>query len=69
MIGSHPDYFGRSRRLVGLFVDRDFGIAAWQPAWLLLIPALGALAGRRPSGGAALALPSPRAGSWRPSSP
>lgn len=57
VIGSHPDYFGRSRRLVGLFVDRDFGIAAWQPAWLLLIPALGALAARRPAGTAALALP------------
>ncbi len=27
VIGSHPDYFGRSRRLVGLFVDRDFGIS------------------------------------------
>jgi hypothetical protein len=57
VIGSHPDYFGRSRRLVGLFVDRDFGIAAWQPAWLLLIPALGALAALRPRGSAALVLP------------
>lgn len=57
VIGSHPDYFGRSRRLVGLFVDRDFGIAAWQPAWLALIPALGALAGRRPPGALTLALP------------
>lgn len=57
VIGSHPDYAGRSRRLVGLFVDRDFGIAAWQPAWLALIPALGALAGRRPPGGLTLALP------------
>ena len=57
VIGSHPDYVGRSRRLVGLFVDRDFGIAAWQPAWLLLIPALGALAARRPRGSLALVLP------------
>jgi hypothetical protein len=56
VIGSHPDYAGRSRRLVGLLVDRDFGIAAWQPAWLLLAPALGALAARRPRGGLSLAL-------------
>lgn len=57
VVGSHPDYVGRSRRLVGLFVDRDFGIAAWQPAWLLLIPALGALAALRQRGSAALVLP------------
>lgn len=57
VVGSHPDYAGRSRRIVGLLVDRDFGIAAWQPAWLLLVPALAALAARRPRGGAAIALP------------
>ena len=57
VVGSHPDYAGRSRRITGLLVDRDFGIAAWQPAWLLLAPALGALAARRPRGAAALALP------------
>ena len=57
VVGSDPDYAGRGRRLVGLFVDRDFGIAAWQPAWLLLVPALGALAARRPRGTGALALP------------
>ena len=37
-------------------MDRDFGIAAWQPAWLLLAPALGALAARRPRGAVALGL-------------
>ena len=57
VVGSDADYAGRSRRLVGLLVDRDFGIAAWQPAWLLLAPALGALAARRPRSAAALALP------------
>ncbi len=62
VVGSDPDYVGRSRRLVGLFVDRDFGIAAWQPAWLLLIPALAALAARRPSG--SLALAAPLAAGW-----
>jgi hypothetical protein len=57
VVGTEPDYLGRSRRLVGLLVDRGFGLAAWQPAWLLAVPALVALARRRPAGWAALALP------------
>jgi hypothetical protein len=57
VVGSDPDYLGRSRRLVGLLVDRDFGIAAWQPAWLLVVPAAAALLARRPRGWSALALP------------
>jgi len=57
VVGSDPDYLGRGRRLVGLFVDRDFGIAAWQPAWLLAVPALASMAARRPSGSAAIAVP------------
>ena len=48
VVGEHPDWWGRSRRLLGLVVDRDFGLAAWQPAWLLGFGALGALARRRP---------------------
>ena len=48
VVGFHPDYPGRSIRLLGLLIDRDFGLAAWQPAWLLLIPALVALLIRRP---------------------
>ena len=28
---------------IGLLVDREFGLAAWAPAWLLLAPALAAL--------------------------
>jgi hypothetical protein len=56
-IGAAPDYLGRSRRLVGLLVDRGFGLAAWQPAWLLAVPALAVLARRRPAGWAALAAP------------
>jgi hypothetical protein len=47
VVGSHPDYWGRSRRLLGLFVDRDWGLAAWQPAWLLVLAAVGAAARRR----------------------
>ena len=48
VVGSEPDFAGRSRRLVGLLVDRNFGIAAWQPAWLLVIPAAVAMVRARP---------------------
>ena len=57
VVGFAPDYPGRSIRLLGLIIDRDFGLAAWQPAWLLLLPALGALLGARPPGWAVLAAP------------
>ena len=40
VVGSSPNYLGRSSRLLGLLVDRHFGIAAWQPAWLLGVPAM-----------------------------
>ena len=50
VVGHDPDYVGRSRRLVGLLVDRGFGLAAWTPAYLLAAPALAALSRRRPSG-------------------
>ena len=43
VVGTDPDYAGRGTRVVGLLVDRDFGLVAWQPAWLLVIPALAAL--------------------------
>ena len=57
VVGVDPDYVGRSRRLVGLLVDRHFGLAAWMPAWLLLVPALAALARRRPPWAGALVVP------------
>lgn len=47
VVGVHPDYVGRSLRLVGLLVDRGYGLAAWAPAWLLLVPAVGAAVWRR----------------------
>ena len=50
VLGRDPDYAGRSRRLVGLLVDRGFGLVAWAPAYLLVVPALAALARRRPPG-------------------
>jgi len=43
VVGTNPDYAGRGTRVVGLLVDRDFGLVAWQPAWLLIVPALVAL--------------------------
>ncbi|MGH4013493.1 MAG: hypothetical protein ACRDSL_06065 [Pseudonocardiaceae bacterium] len=57
VVGVSPDYLGRGVRLVGLLVDRDFGLAAWQPAWLLVVPAVAALLARPPRGSAALLAP------------
>ncbi|HWM21023.1 MAG TPA: hypothetical protein VNO51_15135, partial [Ilumatobacteraceae bacterium] len=57
VVGTTPNYLGRSRRLVGLLVDRDFGIAAWMVGWLALPLALGFLLRRRPRDWTVLALP------------
>lgn len=57
VVGTSPNYDARARRYLGLFVDRDFGLAAWQPAWLLVLPALGALLRRRPGWTALIGLP------------
>lgn len=48
VVGTDVDLLGRSRRLVGLLVDRDFGIAAWSPVWLLLPVAAAAIVRQRP---------------------
>ncbi|GIU88970.1 MAG: hypothetical protein KatS3mg010_0069 [Acidimicrobiia bacterium] len=48
VMGHDPDYAGRAIRLVGLLLDRDFGLAAWQPAYLLAVPALVVLLRDRP---------------------
>ncbi len=47
VVGADPNYPGRSIRLIGLLVDRQFGIAAWNPAFLALPPALAWLARSR----------------------
>lgn len=62
VVGTSPDYLGRSQRLSALLLDRHWGIAAWQPAWLLIVPALGALLAVRPRGWAALLFPA--LGGW-----
>ncbi len=40
VVGTDVNPVGRSRRIVGLLVDRHFGIAVWSPIWFLLPPAL-----------------------------
>lgn len=57
VVGDDPHYFGRTRRLIGLLLDRGFGLAAWTPLWLLAVPALAAIARRRPRGWLTLAAP------------
>ncbi|MBI2170152.1 MAG: hypothetical protein HYU28_11745 [Actinobacteria bacterium] len=57
VVGHTPNYPGRSVRLIGLLTDRHFGLAVWQPAFLLAVPALAAFLRRRPRGWAALVLP------------
>ena len=57
VMGVQPDYASRAVRLVNLLVDRQFGLAAWAPVFLFAIPALAALARRRPAGTVALVLP------------
>lgn len=50
--GADPNWLGRSVRLLGLLIDRGFGLAAWQPAFLAVIPAAAAwAAGRFPGRG------------------
>ena len=55
--GSSPDVLGRSRRLIGLLVDDQFGLASWQPAYLLTVPAFAALLRHRPQRWLAVVLP------------
>lgn len=50
VVGFDPNLPGRARRLVGLLVDQEFGLVAWQPLWLLAVPASLVLARRRPVG-------------------
>jgi hypothetical protein len=57
VVGDTPNYAGRSVRLIGLLVDRDFGLAAWQPAYLFAVAGFAALLRARPKGWGVLALP------------
>lgn len=44
VVGTNWNPLGRARRFVGLLIDDKFGLAAWQPAWLLAVPALASFA-------------------------
>jgi hypothetical protein len=57
VVGSSPDYVGRSARLVGLLLDRGFGLAAWAPVYLLTVAALAALVRARPRNWTVLVIP------------
>lgn len=57
VMGYEANYPGRAIRLIGLLVDRNFGLAAWAPAYLLAVPAFVALARVRPHGWLVLSLP------------
>ena len=57
VVGFAPDHVGRTMRLASLLLDRDFGLVAWQPAWLALVAALAWLVRARPAGWEVLALP------------
>lgn len=57
VMGRSPDYASRTQRLVGLLVDHDFGILAWAPAFLAVVPSCAALVRRRPPGWLAIGLP------------
>ena len=50
VVGTRVDLVGRSRRLVGLLADREFGLLAWSPVWLLLPVAVAVVVSRRPTG-------------------
>ena len=69
VVGQRPDYLGRSQRIVGLLVDRNFGLAIWQPAAVALVPAMVVLWRRRPAGRACCSACWRWGGSWRPTSP
>ena len=49
VVGVRPDYAGRTTRLLGLLVDRDFGLAAWQPGLAAAGPGRRGAAGGPPA--------------------
>jgi hypothetical protein len=66
VVGHDADHLGRSVRLVGLLVDRHFGLVAWAPVYLLAVPAVAALLRprRRPGGPVRSVLLLPLAAGW-----
>ncbi len=67
VVGTEVNLWGRTQRLAALLIDRDYGLAAWQPGWLLVLGALGALLAdkaRRHSPSVAATLLLPAAAGW-----
>jgi len=62
VVGNDPDHLGRSVRLLGLLVDRHFGLVVWAPGFLLAVPAVAAVLRRRDA--AAAVLLAPLAAGW-----
>ncbi|MXZ68918.1 MAG: hypothetical protein F4Z17_08075 [Acidimicrobiia bacterium] len=50
-VGPAPNFAARTQRILGLWVDRGFGIVAWQPAYLFAVPAIAWAARVRPPHG------------------
>ncbi len=57
VMGYEANYPGRTIRLLGLLVDRNFGLAAWAPVYLIAVAAFAALLRARPRGWVVLVLP------------
>jgi hypothetical protein len=57
VVGFNPNFGGRATRLIGLLIDRDFGLAAWSPVFLLAIPAFATFVRRRPDAWDVLVIP------------
>lgn len=57
VVGRDPDHLGRSVRLLGLIVDRHFGLLAWAPVWVVGIPAMARILRRRDRTTAVLVVP------------
>lgn len=57
VVGNDPDHLGRSVRLLGLLVDRHFGLLVWAPAFALAVPAVAAVLRRRDRVAAVLLAP------------
>lgn len=57
VVGNDPDHVGRTVRLVGLLVDRHFGLLPWAPGFVLAVPAVAAVLRRRDRVAAVLLAP------------
>jgi hypothetical protein len=57
VMGYEANYPGRTIRLIGLLVDRDFGLVAWSPVYVVAVAALAGLARVRPRNWLVLVLP------------